>query len=103
MAATTPKGPLDLVASPGDEARAFSFYQAVRVLEAASAGRHPRVGASRDPAGDFVRFGQHVELVHLANDLRQCTVAGEADDPTYRIKACFTGLAGPFGPMPEWL
>ncbi len=103
MAATTRKDLLDLIASLVNEPRAFSFYQAVRVLEAAAAGRHPRVGLSRDPAGDFVRFGQHVELVHLATDLRQCTASGEPDDPTYRIKACFTGLAGPFGPMPEWL
>lgn len=103
MAATHRKDLHDLIDALVAGPHAFSFYQAVRILECSAAGQHPRIGMSRDPADDFVRFGQHVELVHMATDLRSCTVVGDPEDPLYRIKACFTGLAGPFGPMPEWL
>jgi type VI secretion system protein ImpH len=103
MAATNRQDLLDLIGALVAQPQAFSFYQAVRVLECAAAGKHPRVGRSRDPADDFVRFGQYVELVHLATDLRVCSPSGAPEDPVYRVKACFTGLAGPFGPMPEWL
>ncbi len=103
MAETHRKDLHDLIGSLVEDPHNFTFYQAVRVLECAAAGRHPRVGLSRDPADDFVRFGQHVELVHLATDLRSVTATGDFEDPVYRLKACFTGLAGPFGPMPEWL
>jgi type VI secretion system protein ImpH len=103
MAETHRKDLHDLIGSLVAGPHAFSFFQAVRILECAAAGRHPRVGLSRDPTDDFVRFGQHVELVHLATDIRSVTPAGDPGNPIYRLKACFTGLAGPFGPMPEWL
>lgn len=103
MAETHRQDLTDLIASLVAGPQAFSFYQAVRILECSAAGRHPRIGMSRDPEDDFVRFGQHVELVHMATDLRSVTTAGDPEDPIYRMKSCFTGLAGPFGPMPEWL
>ena len=103
MATTNRQDLLDLIGALVAQPQAFSFYQAVRVLECAAAGKHPRVGRSRDPVDDFVRFGQYVDLVHLATDLRVCSPSGDPEDPVYRMKACFTGLAGPFGPMPEWL
>jgi type VI secretion system protein ImpH len=93
----------DLIGSLLSGPHAFSFYQAVRTLECAAAGRHPRVGWSSDPDDDFVRFGQHVDLVHLAADIRSVTLAGDREKPIYQIQYCFTGLSGPFGPMPEWL
>lgn len=103
MAKTHRQNLNDLIGSLLLGPHAFSFYQAVRILECEAAGRHPRVGRSVDPADDFVRFGQHVELVHLATDIRSVTLVGDREKPIYRIKSCFTGLAGPFGPMPEWL
>ncbi|WP_367871333.1 type VI secretion system baseplate subunit TssG [Luteolibacter sp. Populi] len=104
MATTNRQDLLDLIKTLVEQPQGFSFYQAVRVLECAAAGKHPRVGRSRDPADDFVRFGQYVDLVHLATDLRVCTPTGDdPEDPVYKLKACFTGLSGPFGPMPEWM
>jgi type VI secretion system protein ImpH len=103
MATTNRQDLSDLIQALVARPQAFSFYQAVRMLECAAAGKHPRVGLSRDPQDDFIRFGQYVELVHLATDLRVCAPSGDPEDPVYTLKACFTGLAGPFGPMPEWL
>lgn len=103
MATTNRQDLHDLIETLIAQPQGFSFYQAVRVLESAAAGKHPRVGSSRDPSDDFVRFGQYVELEHLATDLRVCTRSGEEEDPIYRLKSCFTGLSGPFGPMPEWM
>jgi type VI secretion system protein ImpH len=75
----------------------FDFFQAVRRLENAAAPG-PRMGYSKRPADDPVRFCQEVSLTFAP-----ATIAGlrPADEVRpVRMFVSFMGLCGPHGPMP---
>jgi len=75
----------------------FDFFQAVRRLENLHADR-PRVGFSRRPIEDPVRFCQEPSLAFAPR-----TVAGYRHDVGARAPRMFVnflGLLGPNGPMP---
>jgi type VI secretion system protein ImpH len=75
---------------------AFSFYLAMRRLEAAHAGR-PRLGRSARPAQDAVRLGQEPGVVFAP-----ATLAGwqERSGLPPLLLVHFFGLFGPDGPLP---
>ncbi len=75
----------------------WSFYQAMRRLEAAHADR-PRFGRSTRPAQDAVRLAQEPSV-----EFAPATLAGwEAgrDEAAPRLLVHFFGLFGPDGPLP---
>ena len=77
--------------------RAFGFYQAMRLLDAAHRDR-PRLGRSARPAQDAVRLGQE-PVVEFAS----ATLAGwepAFGDRPERLQVEFFGLFGPEGPLP---
>ena len=78
----------------------FDFFQIVRRIENLSKDK-PRIGTSKLPSQDPIRFCQEVSLAFSPS-----TVTGYRDaDPDHPAKlsvACF-GLLGPNGPMPLWL
>lgn len=74
----------------------FSFYQALRRLEASHRDR-PRLGRSARPAQDPVRLAQEPSV-----QFAPATLAGwedRADGPP-RLSVHFFGLFGPHGPLP---
>jgi type VI secretion system protein ImpH len=75
----------------------FDFFQAVRRLESA----HPhlaRVGHSKRPQGDLVRFCQKVSLAFEPSAIDSYLEA--ADESAGRLYVTFLGLLGTNGPMP---
>jgi type VI secretion system protein ImpH len=86
-----------LYAKLATEPWAFSFYQAMRRLEAAWPDR-PRFGHSNRLAQDPVRLAQEASVIFAP-----ATLAGwqpsEADVPA-RLLVHFFGLFGPDGPLP---
>jgi type VI secretion system protein ImpH len=77
---------------------AFDFFRAVRLLET----RHPssvRIGASRDPREDPIRFGQNPSLSFAPSTLESFR-AGESKEKPGKIFVRFFGLFGPNGPLP---
>jgi type VI secretion system protein ImpH len=77
----------------------FGFFAAVRWLENRRADL-PRVGTSRRPSEDVVRFHQHVSLGFPASALHGYQENAEAPDPARHLWVNFLGLLGPGGPMP---
>ena len=75
----------------------YNFFQAVRRLENARSDL-PRVGFSRRPAQDAIRFGQEPSLRFPPATLERLEV-GERGMPP-RLFVAFMGLLGPNGPMP---
>jgi len=75
----------------------FDFFQAVRRLECANSTL-PRVGHSRRPQSDPVRFCQNVSLAFAPASLAAYDEA--ADEQPARMVVNFFGLLGPGGPMP---
>jgi type VI secretion system protein ImpH len=75
----------------------FDFFQAVRRLECANPDR-PRVGQSRRPQEDPVRFCQNVFLTFAPSTIWAYYEA--ADERPARMFVNFLGLLGPNGPMP---
>jgi len=76
---------------------AFSFYQAMRRLEAAWPDR-PRFGHSNHPAQDPVRLAQEASVIFAPATLAGWQ-AGE-NDRAARLLVHFFGLFGPDGPLP---
>lgn len=77
----------------------FGFFSAVRWLENRCADL-PRVGESRRPCEDVVRFHQHVSLGFSASALHGYREKAEAEETTRDLWVNFLGLLGPGGPMP---
>jgi type VI secretion system protein ImpH len=76
----------------------YSFYQAVRLLEAAYA-ELPRVGTSRRLRDDPFRIGQEPDLDFAPATLSGFKAAsGAAGMPKLLVR--FQGLTGPNGPLP---
>ncbi len=76
---------------------AFNFFQAVRRLECAHPDC-PRMGHSRRPDDDPVRFGQNPSLAFAASTL-DAFVPSEGDQPARMYVNTF-GLLGAQGPLP---
>jgi type VI secretion system protein ImpH len=72
----------------------FDFFRAVRLLQCAFADR-PRIGSSRSPEEDPVRFGQRPSLAFAPS-----TLDGLQPGPRPRLYVNFFGLFGPTGPLP---
>lgn len=75
----------------------FDFFQAVRRLECANPAL-PRVGHSRRPQADPVRFCQKVSLAFAPSALSAYYDA--ADQQPAKMEVNFFGLLGSGGPMP---
>jgi type VI secretion system protein ImpH len=73
---------------------AHDFFQAVRRIECADA-RLPRIGCSRHPREDPVRFSQEPSLDFAPSTIEKFTAGAPA-----RMTVRFLGLLGPNGPMP---
>jgi type VI secretion system protein ImpH len=73
---------------------AYDFFQAVRLLQAR--WRHePRIGASKSPSEDPIRFGQRPSLFFSPSTLHEL----RPGDPP-KLFVHFFGLFGPNGPLP---
>jgi len=83
-----------------DEPWRFDFFQAVRLLECAF-GQRPRVGYSKRPKDDIVRFRQSVFLAFAPSALSAFHPASGRN--ITEMSVCFMGLLGPNGPMPTHL
>lgn len=85
---------------------AFSFFQAVRLLERLRPARVP-VGEWEDPADEVVRFAVPPRLAFPPNEIRTLELDGEGGDPVgddgrapARMEVNFMGLVGPQGVLP---
>lgn len=76
---------------------AFDFFQAVRRLECARSDL-PRIGNSRRPKEDPVRFCQEASLAFAPSAIARYG-PGSGGRP-WRLSVNFFGLLGPNGPMP---
>jgi len=88
---------LKLFAELSDRPYDFSFYQALRKLEAAFPER-PRIGRSLRPTDDPVRFCQQPSLAFAPASVAAFQ-SGQGDLPT-RLTVWFGGLLGANGPLP---
>jgi type VI secretion system protein ImpH len=77
---------------------AFSFLQAVRLLEKLAPDRVP-VGAAGPPAAEVVRFRAHMSLAFPASQIYEIQAATEKR-PLPTLTATFLGLTGPSGVLP---
>jgi type VI secretion system protein ImpH len=75
----------------------FDFYQALREIECAFPDR-PRIGESRRPQDDPVRFGQAPSLAFAPATLAALLTNVNGLPP--RLVETFFGLLGPNGPLP---
>ncbi|RMF37459.1 MAG: type VI secretion system baseplate subunit TssG [Alphaproteobacteria bacterium] len=90
-------GDLDLLGLLAERPQAFHVFQALRIIEAAFAGR-PRLGRSRRPAQDAVRLRQSVELAFQSSTVTEFAPP-DGDRPGH-LSNLFFGLFGPGGPLP---
>jgi type VI secretion system protein ImpH len=79
------------------EAYRFDFFQAVRLLEMASATSTP-VGEGAEPAREAVRFKSSVGLAFAASDVAEVRPA-DAEGGAAEMTVNFMGLAGATGPL----
>jgi type VI secretion system protein ImpH len=96
----------DLFARLAAAPTAFSFYQAMRLLEAQFADR-PRLGRSVRPAQDALRLAQEASAIFAPSTLAafepaELDDAGQQSRPA-RLLVHFFGLFGPDGPLPLYL
>ncbi|HSM04760.1 MAG TPA: type VI secretion system baseplate subunit TssG [Longimicrobiales bacterium] len=77
--------------------RAFSFFQAVRVLEAVHPDRSP-VGGPGDPGDEVVRFSSHPSLAFPASEIEDLEPGTDGSPPVMSVN--FLGLVGPQGVLP---
>ena len=80
-----------------EEARRFSFFAVMRLLEAVHP-EQPRFGQSIQPKQDLLRLGQEPSVIHAPSELAGFE-AGSDGRPD-RLKVNFFGLFGPDGPLP---
>jgi type VI secretion system protein ImpH len=78
----------------------FDFFRAVRLLETCRPDL-PRVGASRSPAQDPVRFRQNPSLAFAPSTIESCQQPADGTVPTLFLR--FFGLLGPNAPLPPHL
>jgi type VI secretion system protein ImpH len=80
-----------------EDARRFSFFAIMRLLEAVHPER-PRFGQSNRPNQDLLRLGQIPSVIHTPSELSGFE-AGTDGRPD-QLKVHFFGLFGPDGPLP---
>lgn len=83
------------------DARPFSFFQAVRLLERLYPER-TRPGLAEDPRLEAVRFSSRARLDFPAGDVARAVPARSPEDPA-ELTVDVLGLAGARGPLPLWL
>ena len=86
----------DLLAELAARPSAYSFYQAMRLLEAQYPG-HPRLGRSVRPSQDRLRLAQEPSAIFAPSTLAALETA---DAGPARLLVHFFGLFGPDGPLP---
>lgn len=79
------------------EPNAFSFFQAVRILESTYPDRSP-VGGLKGPENEVVRFSAHPALGFGASEIEGLR-SGDDDGPPV-MSVNFMGLVGPEGVLP---
>jgi type VI secretion system protein ImpH len=97
MAAETGSAAHALAQRLRDEPARFDFFQAVRRLECAGAGRS-RLGGSEHPREDPVRFCQDISMAFAPTAVSGYQPAGARH--AARMFVRFMGLLGPNGPLP---
>jgi type VI secretion system protein ImpH len=75
----------------------FSFFQALRRLEAVSR-EQPRIGRSLRPGEDPVRLSQNPSLAFAPSTVAAFESGNEGQPP--RMTVWFGGMLGPHGPLP---
>ncbi len=78
---------------------AFSFFQAVRLLERIRPDRS-RVGGWGDPAEEVVRFSVPPHFGFPTAEIRDLRFGEDPEDPA-RMSVSFMGLTGPTGVLPH--
>jgi len=81
-----------------EEPYAFSFFQAVRLLERLFPERKP-VGRFVNPSEEIARFGAHSTLAFPASEIQ--SLDWNSDQP-HHMAVNFFGLTGPLGALPHW-
>ena len=97
MASTDGQTPDTLIEKMSAEPHSFDFYAAVRLLQSRNHD-FPRVGHSRSPSEDPIRFAQSPSLAFASS-----TIESIKQKDTTRVPVMFTrhfGLFGPNGPLP---
>jgi type VI secretion system protein ImpH len=89
--------PVDRLGGFAERPWHLGFYQAMRLIEAANAGR-PRFGRSTRPAQDAVRLAQDPSVQFAPAMLAGMENGAEGLPP--RLLVHFFGLFGPDGPLP---
>lgn len=82
-----------------EEARRFSFFEAVHLLETLQ-GKRPGLGEGMDPSSEPVRFSVRPDLVFPASEIEAIEPSGDGSPP--RMNVTFMGLVGPSGVLPYW-
>ncbi|MCU0539355.1 MAG: type VI secretion system baseplate subunit TssG [Desulfobacterales bacterium] len=82
-----------------EEYYCFSFFQAVRLLEAFLPHKRP-LGKTLEPQQEAVRFSVKPDLSFPASDISN--LQADAPDGTPRMEVAFMGLVGPSGVLPHW-
>jgi type VI secretion system protein ImpH len=75
----------------------FDFYWAMRLLECVHPD-NPRIGSSRRPVEDPVRFGQEPSAAFAPSSIKNFIPPKEGRKP--RLEVLLFGLFGPNGPLP---
>ncbi len=96
--AFTPPPPRSLAARLFREGYAFSFFQAMRLLEQLFLDRLP-VGGDGPPNAEVVRFRAHVSLSFPPSQIHSLEPPTPDQPPTLTVN--FMGLTGPSGILPR--
>jgi type VI secretion system protein ImpH len=82
---------------------AFSFFQAVRLLERGHPGAAP-VGHQGPPEEECIRFRAHLSLAFPCSDIAEIRSLprGDGNQPAFEITATFLGLYGAASPLPSF-
>ena len=88
---------VDLLAQLEHAPHQFDFYQALRLLECATADR-PRLGESSQAKDDPIRLGQEPSLAFAPRSIH--ALAASPGNAPPRLEVLFFGLFGPNGPLP---
>jgi type VI secretion system protein ImpH len=100
MAGTDGQTPPSLTQQLAQAPFAFDFFRAVRLLECFER-ESPRVGYSRSPGEDVLRFSQNPSLNFAPSTIESFQADGPGSVPKMWVR--FFGLFGPNGPLPPHL
>jgi type VI secretion system protein ImpH len=100
MAGTNGQTPPPLSDPMADAAMSFDFFRFVRLLENQRADL-PRVGYSRSPAHDAIRFRQNPSLAFASSTIESYESSRDRTPPALYLR--FFGLFGPNAPLPHHL